>query len=98
MIHPPPQLPVRRDPSQLEARRVETPTHLLFRWYGWALCVILGSYLFLDRGIAHLHIPGTFLYIGETTIVIGLAGLVVGTNWLRPAIARDRLVHLLVIW
>jgi len=98
MISPPPQLPARPDPPVLAAREVETPTHLLFRWYSYILPVLLGAYMFLDRGIAYLHIPGTPAYIGELTLLLGFMGLAVGTNWIRRGFQNDLLLNLIVIW
>ncbi|HLN16619.1 MAG TPA: O-antigen ligase family protein [Acidimicrobiales bacterium] len=99
MISPPPELPARPDPALLRApRRVETVDHTLFRWYAAVIGILLAAYMFLDRGIAYLHVPGTPLYIGELTLLLGLAGVAVGTGWVRRGVQGDILLGLLAVW
>lgn len=68
------------------------------RWYArYALLLgpVLAAYLFLDRGVAHLHVPGTPLYLGETLLAVGLVGALLATGHLRGAIASDPLLSVL---
>lgn len=49
-------------------------------WYSVLLAAVLGGYLFFDRAFAHLHIPGTPLYLAEPLLA---AGLVLAINATR---------------
>jgi hypothetical protein len=41
-------------------------------WYSALLMLVLGGYLFFDRAFAHLHIPGTPIYVAESVLALGL--------------------------
>lgn len=68
---------------------------LWYARYALFLGPVLAAYLFLDRGVAHLHVPGTPLYLGETLLLVGLAGALLATGHLRAAIASDPLLSVL---
>ena len=79
----------------------EEPGLRWFRWYGLLLGPLLGLYLFLDRGVAHVHVPGTPLYLGECVLAVGILGAFFGTRWVRKAVADDNLlavVALFMLW
>ena len=68
----------------------------LYRWFGNTLGVLVLAYLFLDRGIAHFHLPKTPAFIGELVLAFGVLAVMVGTQWLRRALANDALLGVLV--
>ena len=41
-------------------------------WYTWVLLGLLGGYLLFDRAFAHLHIPGTSIFVAEPVLALGL--------------------------
>ncbi|MCI0543752.1 MAG: hypothetical protein L0Z49_04795, partial [Actinobacteria bacterium] len=42
---------------------------------------LLAGYLLFDRTFAHLHVPGTQLFIGEIVLLFGIAGAIRITMW-----------------
>lgn len=85
-----------RSGGALDSSRLEPTDVRLFRWYGAVLGVLLAAYLFFDRGIAYLHLPGTFLYIGELTLCLGLVAIAFGTGWVGRGMGGDALVSVVV--
>ncbi|MCI0426296.1 MAG: O-antigen ligase family protein, partial [Actinobacteria bacterium] len=45
------------------------------------LPLLLAGYLLFDRTFAHLHVPGTQLFIGEIVLLFGIAGAIRITMW-----------------
>jgi hypothetical protein len=43
-----------------------------FRWFTPALALLLFGYLFFSRPFAHIHVPGTPVFIGEIVLAIGI--------------------------
>ncbi len=68
----------------------------LYRWFGNLLGFLVLAYLFLDRGIAHFHLPKTPFFIGELTLAFGLLAVLVGTQWLRRSLSNDLLMATLI--
>jgi hypothetical protein len=89
---------VRVPTNPIPVSSVETWDLRLYRWFGNALGVLVVAYLFLDRGIAHLHLPKTPAFIGELTLSLGVIALLFGTQWLRRALAHDALLSILVAY
>ena len=62
---------------------------------GVALSILpvgLAGYLFFDRAFAHLHIPGTPVFVAEPVLALGLVAFY--TVWgFRQAAANDRIVR-----
>lgn len=57
----------RPDPSTSDLSRHSS-------WSAAGLLLLLGGYLFLDRPFAHLHIPGTPIYLAEPILAFGVVG------------------------
>jgi hypothetical protein len=89
---------VRVPTKPISVTPVETWDLRLYRWFGNTLGVLVVAYLFLDRGIAHLHLPKTPAFIGELTLSLGVIALLFGTQWLRRALAHDALLTTLVAY
>jgi len=68
----------------------------VYRWYGDVLGILVLAYLFLDRGIAHFHLPKTPAFIGEMTLALGVLAILCGTQWLRRAFSGDILLTVLI--
>lgn len=41
-------------------------------WYAGVLAFLLGGYLFFDRAFAHLHVPGTPIFLAEPILALGI--------------------------
>jgi len=79
--------------------RAESWDIRLFRWFGMTLGILVVAYLFLDRGVAHVHPPkAKVAFIGEMTLAFGVIAIVCGTRWLRKALARDAILATLVAY
>jgi hypothetical protein len=70
---------VRVPTNPVPVSSIETWDIRLYRWFSNALGVLLLAYLFLDRGIAHLHLPKTPAFIGELTLTLGVIAILFGT-------------------
>jgi hypothetical protein len=68
----------------------------VYRWYGDVLGILILAYLFLDRGVAHFHLPKSPAFIGEMTLALGVLAILCGTQWLRRALSGDILLAVLV--
>lgn len=62
------------------------------------LLVLLGVYILFDRAGAWLHIPGTPLFIGELTILLGLAAMASMRLPIGKAIRMSPALKALVFW
>jgi O-antigen ligase len=87
---------VRAQPTPLPLIARETWDIRLYRWFGNLLGLLVLAYLFLDRGIAHFHLPKTPFFIGELTLAFGLLAVLVGTQWLRRSLSSDLLMATLI--
>jgi hypothetical protein len=43
-----------------------------YQWYSRLLVILLVGFLFFDRAFAHLHIPGTPIYLAEFVLTLGI--------------------------
>ncbi len=68
----------------------------LFGLWGRALGVLLALYLLFDRGVAHVHLPGTTAYLGELLLAAGLVAAAVGPRFVHRALQGDALLAVLV--
>lgn len=95
-----PEAPGAADPAALPspgAGALRPPRgQRLLRWWTALAGVVLALYLFFDRGVAHVHLPGTTAYIGELTLLAGLVAASFGPAWVRAALRRDSLMAVLV--
>lgn len=58
-------------------------------WYSVALLTLLAGYMLFDRAFAHLHIPGTPIYLAEPILAVGVALVItsaVGRRMLKLSI------------
>ncbi len=63
--------------------------------YGQLLGPLLGGYLLLDKAFAYIHLPGTPLYVGEMTLVVGGLGVLSATGYLRIPLRDEPILALL---
>jgi len=69
-----------------------------YRLYLALLGPILFLYILFDRGFAHVHVPGTPLYVGESLLCVGVMALLSGTHYVRRAITREPLLALMGVF
>lgn len=80
-----PDLPLRPEPRLLSA-------------FGTVLLVVVGVYIVFDRAGAWIHVPSTPLFIGELTIVFGLASTAATRLPMGIAIRKSPSLKALVFW
>ena len=66
--------------------------------FGTVLGGLLLGYLLFDRAFAYLHLPGTPLFIGEMTMVLGVVVAARSTGTLRAAVAAEPVLSLLAVF
>jgi hypothetical protein len=80
-----PNLPLRPEPRIVEI-------------FGTMLLVVLALYILFDRAGAWIHIPGTPLFIGELTIVVGIAAMAASHIPIGRAVRTSPALKALVVW
>jgi O-antigen/teichoic acid export membrane protein len=80
------------------AEQVQAPPGRLLIVYGRLLVPLLAGYLLLDKAFAYIHVPGTPLYVGELVLVIGGAGVIAATGYLRIPIRDNPVLALLAAY
>jgi hypothetical protein len=81
-------------PADAPYRTQGASGRLLVR-YGQLLGPLLGGYLLLDKAFAYIHLPGTPLYVGELTLVVGCLGVLSATGYLRIPLRDEPILTLL---
>jgi hypothetical protein len=66
--------------------------------YGRLLGVLLVGYMFLDKGFAYFHVPGTPLYVGELVLTVGGLGVLCATGYLRIPLRDEPVLAILTAW
>jgi hypothetical protein len=66
--------------------------------YGRLLGPLLAGYMFLDKGWAYIHLPGTPLYVGELVLTIGGLGVLSATGYLRIPLRDEPVLAILAAW
>jgi hypothetical protein len=78
-------------------RAQRAPGRLLIL-YGRLLGLLLVGYLFLDKGFAYIHLPGTPLYVGELVLTVGGLGVLGATGYLRVPLRDEPVLAILTAW
>ncbi|HEX3964932.1 MAG TPA: hypothetical protein VHZ03_51200 [Trebonia sp.] len=66
--------------------------------YGRLLGLLLVGYMFLDKGFAYIHLPGTPLYVGELVLTVGGLGVLSATGYLRIPLRDEPVLAILTAW
>lgn len=83
---------------EVRRRRIGFIDHAVLRWFSRSVGVLTIGYLFFDRGFAHIHVPHASLYLAELVLIVGVVGLMVGTDLVFRSIRFDSLVGVLILY
>ena len=72
-----------------------TTTGRMLVLYGQLLGPLLAGYMLFDKAFAYIHVPGTPVYVGEMTLVVGGLGVLGATGYLRIPVRDEPILALL---
>jgi hypothetical protein len=87
-----------RDFLEAAPTRIQGASGRLLILYGRLLGLLLCGYLFFDKAFAYIHLPGTPLYVGELTILVGGLGVLSATGYLRIPLREEPVLAILTAW
>lgn len=59
-------------PPPLYRRRTRTQSDRFAEWFFVAVTIVMPGYLLFDRAFAWIHVPGTPIFVGEITLLLGI--------------------------